>query len=208
MAGRGKRTGERGKPVDWDQLRRTSAMLREVAAGSTPEEEKHTLKNRARKLAQERESKDRGTERIDVLEFLVSDEKYAIQLSHVREVVHLRELTPVPCTPSFVLGVMAVHGRIVSVIDIKRFFDLPGKGLTDLNKVVVLYDGQMEFGILADAVTGAGTISLADLQPSLPTLTGVREEYLLGITGDGVVALDGGKLLRDPKIVVHEEITE
>jgi len=69
-------------------------------------------------------------------------------------------------------------GQILSVIDIKKFFGLPEKGLTDLNKVIVVRTQQMELGILADAVLGVRAIGLSDLQNSLPTLTGIRAEYL------------------------------
>ena len=129
-------------------------------------------------------------------------------MSCVRETLPLKDLTPVPCTPPFVLGLIGVRGQIISVIDIRKFFDLPEKGLTDLNKVIIVHDEGMEFGILADAVLGVRTIPLAGLQPSLPTLTGVREEYLRGVTQERLVVLDGKKLLSDRRLVVHEEIEE
>lgn len=173
----------------------------------TPAEEKRILKARAKALAREPEPVETGGESIEVLEFLLAYETYAVEMSYVRETLPLRDLTPVPCTPPFVLGLTNVRGRIMSVIDIKRFFDLPAKGLTELNKVIIVHDGGgMEFGILADAICGVRTIALAELQPSLPTLTGVREEYLRGVTSGRTVVLDGAKLLGDRKIVVHEEI--
>jgi purine-binding chemotaxis protein CheW len=98
-----------------------------------------------------------------------------------------------------------VRGQIVSVIDIKKFFDLPEKGLTDLNKVVILRNGTMEFGILADVILGMRRVALRDIQASLPTLTGIREQYLKGVTRERLVILDADKLLADKNIVVHEE---
>ena len=58
----------------------------------------------------------------------------------------------------------------------------------------------MEFGILADSVTRVRQIPADELQPPLPTLTGVRADYLQGIHGDGLVVLDVARLLSDPKI--------
>jgi purine-binding chemotaxis protein CheW len=40
----------------------------------------------------------------------------------------------------------------------------------------------MELGILADAILGVRSITVEELQPALPTLTGIRAEYLKGIT--------------------------
>lgn len=180
----------------------------------TPEESKKILKERAKALTGEPEEKETAGESIEVVEFLLSYEKYGIESSYVREVYPLKELTPLPCTPPFVLGIINVRGQILSVIDIKKFFELPEKGLTDLNKVIILHSHRpalsrvegMEFGILADVMLGVRNVFLSELQPSLPTLTGIREEYLKGITGDRVVILNAGKLLSDKKITVHETV--
>jgi len=170
------------------------------------EEEKKILKARAKELAREAREEKTLEESMEIVEFLLAHEKYGVESSYVREIYPLKELTPVPCTPSFVLGIINVRGQILSVIDIKKFFDLPEKGLTDLNKVVILHTENMEFGIMADAVLSVNRASINDIQPGLPTLTGIREEYLIGITKERVIILDAEKLLVDKKILVHEEM--
>ena len=200
---------EERQAIDWQKIRRRlDAVSATMNRGLTPAEEKDILRARARALAHEPPGEEEGAECIEVLEFLLAHETYGIELRYVSETRPLRELTPVPCTPPFVLGLINARGRILSVIDIRKFFDLPEKGLTELNNVVVIHDGGMEFGILADAVIGARTIPLSELHPSLPTLTGVREEYLKGVTKERTVVLDGKKLLGDGKIIVHEEIED
>ena len=99
-----------------------------------------------------------------------------------------------------------MRGQILSIIDLKKFFDLPEKGLTDLNKVIVVQREGMAFGILADVILGVRRIAPQDLQPSLPTLTGIRAEYLRGVTKERLVVLDVGKILLDKNIVVQEEV--
>jgi purine-binding chemotaxis protein CheW len=193
--------------IDWKEIhRRLEETQLAIERGWSPtlEEKKKILKTRAKRLAQEPEEK--AEKYIEVVEFLLSYEKYAIESSYVREIYPLKELTPMPCTPQFVLGIINVHGQIISVIDIKKFFELPEKGLSDLNKVIILHNDVMEFGILADVILGVNNISLSELQPSLPTLTGIREDYLKGVTGEQVVILDAEKLLSDKKITVHEEV--
>lgn len=195
--------------IDWQMVRKRLETVTEMLnRGLTPAEEKDILKARARSLALEPLTGMAESERLELLEFSLAHETYGVEMVYVRETRPLRDITPVPCTPPFVLGLINVRGRIISVIDIKRFFDLPVKGLTDLNKVIIMHDGEMEFGILADAVLGTRTIPLTELEPSLPTLTGVREAYLRGVTKERTVVLDGKKLLGDRKIVVQEEVEE
>ncbi len=193
--------------IDWGEVRkRLDTAAERLNRGITQEKEKEVLKARARSLARETDREMTHDECLEILEFLLASERYGIEISRVRETMPLKQFTPVPCTPPFVLGLINVRGRILSVIDIKKFFDLPEKGITDLNKIIILHDEGMEFGILADAVNGVRTIPLADLQPSLPTLTGIRQEYLKGVTEERLVVLDAAKLLGDNKIIVNEEI--
>ncbi|MFA7405017.1 MAG: chemotaxis protein CheW [Pelobacteraceae bacterium] len=171
----------------------------------TDNERQRILKTRAAALALEPEKSGEEEERIEIVEFLLADERYAIESAYIGEVYPLKDLTPLPCTPAFVLGVINMRGKILSVIDLRTFFDLPNRGLSDLNKVIVLHDGVMEFGVLADAIIAARWIPRSDLLPSLPTLTEIRAEYLMGVTEERLVVLDGGKILSDRGIVVHEE---
>jgi purine-binding chemotaxis protein CheW len=196
------------KAIDWDSLRRRLAASRTAAGFElTPDAAREILKARARELAMPVGREGAGAT-LEVLEFLLSFESYAIELSWVVEAYPLRDLTPLPGTPPFVLGIINVRGRILSLIDLRVFFDLPQKGLTNLNRVIILRSGEMEFGILADEIIGTRSIPLAELQPPLPTLTGIREEYLKGVTRERTALLDGEKLLGDRKIVVNDEIEE
>lgn len=196
------------KPVDWGEVRH-----RLEAAGRTLDEEftpsparrRAILEARARVLAAEPPAAPGPG--FEVLEFQVANELYALETSWVREVFPLREFTPLPGTPDFVLGIIHVRGRIVSVLDLKRFFELPAQGLSDLNKVIVVGDGAMEFGILADVLIGVRRLAQEEVQAPLPTLTGIRADYLLGITRQRQVVLDGRRLLTNPAIVVAAEVT-
>jgi purine-binding chemotaxis protein CheW len=181
-----------------------TALERKLAPSA--EERRAVLHARAAALARTPEAPRAAGSSLDVTEFLLAYETYGIESSYIHEVYPLKELTPLPGTPPFVLGIINVRGRILSVVDLKKFFDLPAKGLTDLNKVIVLRSPRMEFGVLADAILGVRSIPLDQLQPSLPTLTGIREEYLKGVTAERVVILDAAKLLSDRRMIVQEQV--
>lgn len=192
--------------IDWDVVRRRladaeRALAQQIVASA--DERQAILHARAQALAAV--AKAAPGESCEVLEFVLAGECYAIESAWVREVVPLRELTALPGVPSFVLGIVHLRGEIVSVLDLKKFFELPDSGLSDLNKAIVLADGTMQFAILADLIAGVRRLPLADVQPPLATLTDIRSQYLLGITSRREVVLDGRKLLADPAIVVAEE---
>lgn len=184
---------------------KTTAPTQEPSFSLPPEAWGNLLKTRAQTLAQELEN-GAIAEYVEVVVFILAYETYGIDTTYVREVYPLKDLTPLPCTPSFVAGIVNVRGKVLSVIDLKHLFELPAQGLTDLNRVIIISDGTMEFGILADAIVGVRHIPVEEIQPSLPTLTGVREEYLSGITAERLVILDAAKLLTSSNIVVEEEV--
>lgn len=170
------------------------------------EERAQILLTRAHELAQEAERIERDENRLEVVEFLLAHERYALELDFIREIYPLKTFTPLPCTPDYVLGIINVRGQILSIIDLKRFFGLPQRGFTDLDRILILHSDAKEFGILADEIIGVRSIPISDIQTSLPTLSGVQEKYLKGVTVERLVILSGEKILSDQDIVVHEEM--
>lgn len=193
--------------ADWQKLHARldeAKRAAEQASAPTAESARTILRERARALAREREA-EAPNDALQVIEFVVAEERYAIELHYVREVQPLKDLTPLPGAPPFVLGIVNIRGLVLSVIDIKKFFDLVDRGLTDLNKIIVVADGGMALGVLADRIVGTASLARGSVQSSLPTLDGIREQYLKGVTGDRIVVLAADKLLSDPGIVVRQE---
>lgn len=172
----------------------------------TEEEKLKILRARAKKLAIEVKAKEAGEENLEIVEFMLSGERYGIESLYIREAYPLKEFTPIPCTPAFVLGLINIRGQVLSIVDIGRFFDLPRQGITDLNRVIVLSSGALEFGVLADDILGMRRVPAQEIQGDLPTLTGIRAEYLKGVTSDRVTVLDAGKILADKDLIVHQEV--
>jgi purine-binding chemotaxis protein CheW len=198
------------KEINWDDMRRriTEVGLA-ISEGFRPsaDAEKRLLHTRAQALAAELAVEEGAAESIEAVEFELASEHYALAISQVREVSLLKELTPVPCTPPFVLGLINLRGEICTVIDLKKFFDLPDRGITELNKIIIVQHDDMQLGILADAIRGVRRIRLQDMQPALPTLTGIRADYLRGVTSDRLVVLDAARILSDERIFVEEEVS-
>jgi purine-binding chemotaxis protein CheW len=192
--------------------RRTSGIPENrgsVPAGTreaTPEEKRTILRARAKNLAQEPEIKGEAEKYLEVLTFLLAHETYAIETQFIREVYPLTELTPLPCTPDYIFGIINIRGQILTIIDMKKFFDLPEKGITNLNRVIVVQEGDMELGILADEIKGIRNIPVSILNPRLSTMTGIHAEYIKGVTGEGLILLDMERFLKDGQLIIHEEV--
>ncbi|MEJ0084763.1 MAG: chemotaxis protein CheW [Pseudomonadota bacterium] len=142
---------------------------------------------------------------LELLEFKLANERYAVETRHVVEVHPLRDLTPLPGTPPFIRGIVNLRGRILPVLDLKKFFDLPEQGVTDLHRIIVVRGEDLEFGLLADVVVSVHTVAGNSLAPALPTLSEIGAEYLKGVSEERLVVLDLERIFADPKIIVHDE---
>ena len=218
--------------IDWDQVRRgmkddsrpefsaeefpdgnnlSLEMLFSDATTETPGERSMSaekmqaiLEERARALARVVEVGE--GEGMQLVVFSLANETYGIPTDYVREVQPLRDVSPVPCTPGFVVGVVNIRGSIHSVVDIRQFFGVPKQEITDLTKVILVNAAGLEVGILADDVSGAMNVPLAEIKPPLAAQATVKEEYVQGVTKDMLIILNLEALIRDERIIVHEEV--
>lgn len=166
------------------------------------------LRERAKLLAQRSQIGIPSKETIRFLEFEVSYERYGLDVAHIQEVAVLKDYTHLPCVPKFVVGIMNLRGRIISILDLKQIFELSNKGLTYQNKVIVIRNESMTLGFLADDIIGLKTLPLNQLMPALPTVSGKRSEYLKGLSPDFISVLDGERILNDRTLVVQDEVTK
>ncbi len=122
----------------------------EIASATTADQEWLRL---ARGAA-ERGSDTADTEDIrELLAFDLAGSPYAIPVERVREIVRLREITPMPRVPLSVLGVVALRGEIVQVVDLRMCLGLELRDSGRRSRIIVLHgDDQNVTGVLVDAV--------------------------------------------------------
>ena len=172
--------------------------------GVSPEKMQAILQERARALARVAEVGE--GEGMQLVVFSLANETYGIETDYVKEVQPLQHVSPVPCTPNFVVGVINIRGSIYSVVDIRGFFGVPRQEITDLTKVILVNAAGLEVGILADDVSGAMSVPLAEIKPPLAAQATVKEEYVQGVTKDMLIILNLEALIRDERMVIHEEV--
>lgn len=196
--------------IDWrEAYARLERAGRALEAGREvgPEAAQRILDERAKVLARPHEQVPLRTVALDLLVFSLSTERYGIETTCVVEVARSPELTRVPCTPPFVLGVINHRGRIVPVLDLQRLLGRAGAETpTAESRVVTVEAGGMTFGILAAAVVGSIRIGVDDLAPARSAPVGSGPSLVRGVTAEMVAVLDLDALVGDPRIVVNEQV--
>lgn len=180
------------------------SYTRQPEANTGDQQSRAILKARARVLAQKPKQTPIAQQFLGIIVFRLAAETYGIESAFVQEIYPLNNITPLPGVPPFVLGIAKVRGQILSVVDLKKFFEIPESGLGQLNTLVILRSEQMSFGILADEILGVHSIEASKIQTAPPTVSGIGSEYLRGVTAEHMIILDAQKILSDERIIVNQ----
>ncbi|MCP4152487.1 MAG: purine-binding chemotaxis protein CheW [bacterium] len=86
------------------------------------------------------------------------EEDYGIELTRIKEIIRKQELTIVPETPKFILGIFSLRGIAVPVIDLRRLFQLPEKEMDQYSVIIVMEVLGRLVGMLVDGVSDMITI--------------------------------------------------
>ena len=120
---------------------------------------------------------------------------YGIAVDRVREIVRMRHLTPVPRTPSWLLGVISLRGEMVEVLDLRDRLGSIRSEPTRRSRIVVLRgpDHQVA-GVLVDGVDEVDRMAETDLLPA-PDSDSVLVPTMYVRNGEFVSILDLDRVL-------------
>ncbi len=163
---------------------------------------KTILKARAKRNA-EKINHSENLDNIYFLVFRVVKEIYAIENSWIKEVVKVGSFTTIPGTPDFVMGVANIRGNIYSAININRFLSSKEYGLSDLNKLIIISNGDVEFGIVADEIIGFSETQLSVVSEVPDNYNQLYKEFVSGICRSGALILNGKALTESNKIIIE-----
>jgi purine-binding chemotaxis protein CheW len=221
MKGNDKNGGNSQREFDWEDVHQRIAAAEAALAGmveATPELVQEILERRAAQLAEVpvREDED---ERVELVLIRLGRELYGLDAHHVSDLRPVERITRVPRVPDWVAGVVNLRGRLLSAVDLRRFFGLPdakrdeGDGPAVTPYLVAVETPEMELALLADDVPEVEALPSGLIQESSGVVRGIRPEYVRGVAerggdGDGpmLVVLDLPALLADKRLIVHEEI--
>jgi purine-binding chemotaxis protein CheW len=101
-----------------------------------------------------------------------------IETHHVREIIRLQGITPVPQAPPAVRGLMNLRGEIIPVLDLRRCLDLPESRPGSIPLVMVLHYRETVVSILIDRIAEVLIAEETHLEPAPETLQGLAKQWI------------------------------
>ena len=113
--------------------------------------------------------------------FRVGAEEFAVDILLVKEVVMMRDITPVPETDPFVEGVMNLRGTLIPVLDLRKRLQANrvANGI-DQRILIVLHKGRL-IGLIVDGASEVARITRDMVEPPPDIIRELDAEYVSGI---------------------------
>ncbi len=157
------------------------------------------------------EEEEEDTQKDKYLTFKIADEDYAIDISHVRDIIRIQKITDVPDTEAYLKGVINLRGKVIPVIDVRVRFKLSEMEYDDRTCIIVVNMNDILTGLIVDRVNEV--IDIPESKVDDPPSTGRKKEsqYISGMgkVGESVkMILDINKLLGEESMKELKKTSE
>ncbi|WP_208738277.1 chemotaxis protein CheW [Oceanidesulfovibrio marinus] len=155
------------------------------------------------------------------LTFTLADEIFAFEISSVREIQDVADITRIPHSPAYMRGVVNLRGAAIPVMDLREKFGLGRTEHTINTRIVIVVidneDGESIIGALADSVREV--LELENDQIDAPPKMGasIHTGFLKGVArqdNEFILVLDSARVFSsgeveeavDEAAVAHEAV--
>ena len=122
-----------------------------------------------------------GIGTLQLVSFRLASEEYGIEITKVQEIILMGEITRVPQTPEYIMGLINLRSTVIPIVDLRLRFGLTQEDTTDETRIMVVNVAGKTIGIIVDAVNEVLRVSQEQIAPPPPTVAGLGREYLTGL---------------------------
>lgn len=137
---------------------------------------------------------------LQVVEFLLGKEHFAIDLFDVKEVVEYTTITKLPNTPPYVKGIIDLRGEITTIVDLKQRLHITDESSQpeENSRIIVLDEKntKSKIGIMVDDVLSVSTFDLKDVDTKSASEIG-EDMSILGIIKKSIKEKDTDKAVNE-----------
>lgn len=147
-----------------------------------------------------------------VVFFSIDQGEYAMNIEYVEKIIGYSEMTHLPETSDYVLGLLAYQEKVLPIIDLNKRFYNNFLEYDEESKILVISLKEYKIGLVVDEVKGVQTIDDKIIERTSKIINGILPEYIKGMikTEDGIVILlEAEKLFKgNKKVEILETIQD
>jgi len=113
--------------------------------------------------------------------FKVGAEEFAVDIMLTKEVVLMRDITPVPESEPYVEGVMNLRGSLVPVLDLRKRLRAPAANVHADHRIIVANIDGVSAGLIVDGASEVLRVSDDIIEPVPELVVEMGATYVLGV---------------------------
>lgn len=129
---------------------------------------------------------------IQVIVFNLGEERYGVEISQIKEIILITQVTHIPNVPDFVEGVLNLRGQIVAIINLRKKLGKEPKKNDENTRIIVIEYGSSTIGMMVDSVSEVKYLSSKNIE-EIPRFLALKDDskFLKGIgkLEDGLLTL-------------------
>lgn len=150
------------------------------------------------------------TSKSQFLSFKIDEEFYSLDISYVHEIRGFGQITKIPNSTDFLIGIMNIRGAAVPIFDLKSKFKNVSSARDQKNVIILVKLNDKVLGLMADAVSDILDYSLSDIQDSEVAQGYISGRFIKGvlfIDSKSIILLDIEKLFSPEDIKAISEVS-
>jgi len=121
-------------------------------------------------------------EMIKLVIFRVNDEEYGVDVSLIKSIERMMQITRVPNVQEYILGVINLRGSVIPVVDLRVRFAFPATEIKEDTRIIVLSIDELEVGIVVDSCSDVTDIKLENIEPPPSVVGAIESTFIQGVT--------------------------
>jgi purine-binding chemotaxis protein CheW len=147
---------------------------------------------------------DQNRQEIQLACFRLAEERYAIDIMRIKEIIRPQKLTTVPQAPVFVDGMINLRGTVIPVIDLRKRFGLEPKDPDRRTRIIICAILNRFVGLMVEEVSEVRRYYRHEVKPPPEFIKGKESEFFLAVCqreNDLVMVIDLEKLFSSGEII-------
>lgn len=132
--------------------------------------------------------------------FRLDNEVYGVNVMQVQEVLRVSDIAPVPGAPGYVMGIINLRGRVVTIIDTRMRFGLAPREIDDATRIVIIETAGQTVGIVVDSVSEVIDVYSDQIETAPNVGNDESARYIEGVVSrqdELLILIDLNKLLTE-----------
>lgn len=118
---------------------------------------------------------------IQFVAFKLNNEEYAIEINSVEGILKYQEITKVPQTDEFILGIINLRGQVIPIYNLKKKFYGEDSNLIDETRIIIIRHQEVVIGVIVDSVSEVLKISETDIDLTDSMFSDKKNNTISGI---------------------------